>query len=131
MDRKETELYIADTYAAAPEHPWARYPGYTVYRHHGNQKWFALILEIPKEKLGLPGSGAVAVMNVKCEPLMIGPLRAEPGFFPAYHMNKESWLTVALDGSVDSEKIKLLLDMSFRLTAPRPRRRKPPEQAAF
>ncbi len=32
-------------------------------------------------------------------------------------MNKEKWITAALDGSADSEKIKSLLDMSFDLTA--------------
>ena len=30
----------------------------------------------------------------------------EPGIFPGWHMNKAHWLTVALDGSVDGEKIR-------------------------
>lgn len=124
MDRKETEQYIVDAYAVDPEYPWAKHPSYTVYRHTSNQKWFALIMDIPGEKLGLPGSRTMDVLNVKCDPRMIGSLRAESGFFPAYHMSKNSWLTVALDGSVDREKVKLLLDMSFDLTAPRLRRRK-------
>ncbi len=36
--------------------------------------------------------------------------------FPAYHMNKAHWLTIALDGSAEEEKLKFLLDMSYELT---------------
>ena len=54
---------------------------------------------------------------MKCDPLMTGSLLGREGFFPAYHMNKDKWLSVALDGSADDEQIKMLLDMSFELTA--------------
>ena len=57
------------------------------------------------------------ILNVKCDPIMIGSLITENGFYPAYHMNKSNWITVALDGSADDEKIKFLLDMSFDLTS--------------
>jgi predicted DNA-binding protein (MmcQ/YjbR family) len=40
----------------------------------------------------------------------------EPGIFPGWHMNKAHWLTVALDSTVEDEKIKFLVDMSFALT---------------
>ena len=35
---------------------------------------------------------------------------------PGWHMNKAHWLTVALDGTVEDEKIKFLVDMSYELT---------------
>ena len=38
------------------------------------------------------------------------------GLFPAYHMNKDSWITVALDGSAPDEKIKMLLSESYNAT---------------
>ena len=82
-----------------------------------NKKWFAVIMEIPKSKIGLNDDGLVNVVNLKCDPLLVGSLRSEPGIFPAYHMNKDKWLSVALDGSADDEQIKMLLDMSFELTA--------------
>lgn len=90
-----------------------------VFRHAGNKKWFALIMSVPKEKLGLQGTELLDVVNVKCDSVMIGSLRMERGFFPAYHMNKGNWITIALDHSVDGEKIRLLLDMSYELTAPK------------
>ena len=43
--------------------------------------------------------------------------------FPAYHMNKASWITAALDGSVSVETIELLLDVSYELTKPKIRRK--------
>ena len=38
----------------------------------------------------MPGDESIDVVNLKCDPLLIGSLRSEPGFFPAYHMNKDS-----------------------------------------
>ena len=75
-----------------------------------------VLLHNPGEKLGLPGDGILSVVNVKCDPRLIGSFREEPGIFPAYHMNKAHWLTIALDGSVDEGKLKFLLDMSYELT---------------
>lgn len=34
-----------------------------------------------------------------------------------YHMNKEHWITAALDGSAPEDEIKILLAMSYDLTA--------------
>lgn len=122
MDREELKKYIESNYNAAAEFPWVKYPEYMVLRHAGNKKWFAIIMTLPKEKLGLRSNGLLEVVNVKCDPAMTGSLRMEQGFFPAYHMNKENWITIALDHSVDDEKIRLLLDMSYDLTAPKPKK---------
>ena len=50
-------------------------------------------MDVPKNKLGLQGEEMLKVVD----PILIGTLREEPGFFPAYHMSKDSWITVALD----------------------------------
>ena len=75
-------------------------------------------------KLGLQGEELLDVVNFKCDPLLIGFLRDEVGFFPAYHMSKDGWITVALGGSVPDEKIKMLLDMSCQATASKIRKKK-------
>lgn len=103
MNREVLEKFISATYHADAEFPWVKYPNYIVFRHRNNQKWFALVLEVPKEKLGLSEQGMLDILNVKCDPIMIGSLRTEPGIYSAYHMNKESWVSVALDGSVNDE----------------------------
>ena len=116
MNRSELERYIAEIYSTQGEKPWAQSPTNPVFRHLHNRKWFAIIMDIPREKLGLSGVGILSVVNVKCDPRLIGSFREEPGIFPAYHMNKAHWLTIALDGSAEEEKLKFLLDMSYELT---------------
>ena len=72
-------------------------------------------MDVSKNKLELEGDESMDVVNFKCDPILIDSLRNEDGFFPAYHMNKEHWITVSLDDVCD-EKIKMLLDISFELT---------------
>lgn len=94
-----------------------KFPEYCVFRHKNNKKWFALIMDVPKSKIGLKGNERIDILDVKCDPILIGSLLREKGFFPAYHMSKSSWITIALDDSVDDEKIKWLIDMSYELTS--------------
>lgn len=115
MTKTELSSYITEQYAADPDFPWMKYPNYAVFRHN-DKKWFALVMDVPKEKLGVQGDGCLDIVNLKCDPIMIGSLLSEPGFFPAYHMNRENWISVALDGSVSEEKLKMLIDISYDLT---------------
>ena len=124
MNRAELKQFIVENYNTEADYPWLKSPNYEVFRHSNNQKWFALIMDVPKGKLGLHGSEPLDVVNFKCDPILIGSLRDEPGIFPAYHMNKEQWITVALDGSVSDDKIKMLLDLSYQATAPKARKKK-------
>lgn len=124
MTRGEVEKYISENYNSDAEYPWAEYPNFAVFRHAGNKKWFVLVMNVPKAKLGLAGEGSMDIINVKCDLLSVGSFRSEPGVYPAYHMNKAHWLTIALDGSADDKLIKLLLSISFELTAPKARKRK-------
>lgn len=123
MNKTELQKYIAEAYSTAPDFPWENTPEAAVYRHENNRKWFALVMTIPKTRLGIRSDGMVDIVNLKCDPQLVGSLRSEPGVFPAYHMNKDKWISVALDGSADDEQIKMLLDMSFELTAIKIKRR--------
>lgn len=108
--------YAREQYGTDPEYLWKKYPNYAVLRHPESRKWFAVMMDIPREKLGLPGHGTVDLMDVKCPPAMIGSLRDGQRYFPAYHMNKENWLSVLLDGSVSLQELCGLLDISAQLT---------------
>ena len=116
MNREELAAYLTDTYSVEGEHLFSKYPSFLVFRHNGNRKWFAVIMYIPRKNLKLPGAGEISVVNLKCDTRLIGSFREEPGIFPGWHMNKAHWLSVALDGTVDDEKIKFLVDMSYELT---------------
>lgn len=123
MNRSELEKYIKEHYSAQTDHPWLSDPNFEVFRHRDNRKWFALIMDVPRSKLGLPGEEKLDVVNLKCDPVMAASLRDEPGIFPAYHMNKEYWITLLLDGSVPDETVELLVDMSYNATASKSKRR--------
>lgn len=116
MTREELFAYIDSTYNVQPEYPWATLPEAAVFRHGDNQKWFALVMGIPRKyAYGEPGP-EVAAVNLKCDPILQQMMQGEPGILPAYHMNKTHWVTALLDGSADGERIIFLLHESFELT---------------
>ena len=119
MDRNAFEKYVADTYGVSGEHPWLRYPEFTVFRHAGNGKWFALAMRIPKKFLGLNDEDEIDVVNLKNHPAAVEFFVGTNGIFPAYHMNKTHWITVALDNSVPADLIKSLTERSYDITAPK------------
>ena len=116
--------HIAERYGCEAEHLWARYPNYAVFRHPASQKWYAAVMNVPRNKLGLSGESAEDIIDIKCSSLMIGSLLTEPGFLPAYHMNKDHWITILLNDSVPDETICSLLELCYDSVAPK-RKRKP------
>lgn len=115
--------YVQSRYGTEPEYLWAKYPNNAVFRQPASRKWFALIIDLPRSRLGLDGGGSVDVMDVKCGPLMVGSLLAQDGFLPAYHMSKSSWISVLLDETVPDEQIYPLLELSYDSVAPKTKKR--------
>ena len=123
--------HIKKKYKVKPEYPWRKYPDYAVLRHMDNNKWFALVAEVERTKLGLSGDEYVPIVNLKVDDLMFRDmLIQEEGIMPAYHMNKQHWITVLLDGSVSKERIFDPLEMSFMATASKQKKQKirPPKK---
>ena len=87
-------------------------PNWTVMRHRSNKKTFALIFE---------RQGHIWV-NLKAQPEWV---RFWQGTYaaavPAYHMNKDKWISILLDGPEPDDEIKMLLDISFEMTRPKRR----------
>ena len=115
--REDVIKYGKEKYKAEPDYPWEDYPNYTVLRNENSGKWFALIMDVPREKIGLQGDEKVDILDVKCDPHEVGDLRRKEGFLPAYHMNKEHWVSVLLDGTVSLQDIHHLIDRSHDLTS--------------
>ena len=122
MTKEELFAHIEREYNVKPDYPWLESPEGAVFRHGDNRKWFALSMPVPR-RYAYPGeTGEVDAVNVKCDPVLIGMLRGEPGILPAYHMNKAHWVTILLDGTADDERLKFLLRQSFELTKSRKRK---------
>ena len=74
----------------------------------------------------VPLSGTPPSVNLKCDPELALELRARhPAVRPGYHQNKRHWNTVDLDGSLDDDEIRWLVDHSYELVSRGPRRRSP------
>lgn len=115
MLRQETIDYIENEFGVTGEQLWMRFPDYVVFRNKTNKKWFALIGSVEKNKLGLEGTERVDIINIKCDSILIGSLLLNKGYFPAYHMNKQSWLTALLDNSVSDGELKDLIHLSYEM----------------
>ncbi|MCY8305550.1 MmcQ/YjbR family DNA-binding protein [Bacillus spizizenii] len=89
---------IIDYYLSYPD-TYKDYPfgeGWTVMRHKGNKKLFALLFTL---------DGHLGV-NLKCEPERANFLRSiYKEVKPEYHMNKDHWNTIILDGNLSKETI--------------------------
>ena len=124
MTRQELTGYIFDEYSVEPDYPFPMDDVTCVFRHIDNRKWFGIAMAVPYRAVGVSRDGVVDILNVKCDPIMMGSLRGKPGFCPAYHMNKDKWITILLDGSAEKEDITALLAMSYGMTASKTGRRK-------
>lgn len=114
MSRQEIFQWVKEQFGTEPDYPWQ--DTNAVLRHRKNRKWYGLIMNVGRDKLGLPGREAVEVLNLKCDPELSVFLRTRPGILPAYHMNKVKWISVLLDGTVTDEEIRNLIHMSYDLT---------------
>lgn len=117
MNRDDFEKFVIQNYDAVFDYPWKKSPENEVFRHKDSRKWFALVMNVQKRWLGLDEDGMLDVVNLKCDRELVGSLRKQHGIFKAYHMNRENWVTVVLDGGVSDEKLKSLVRMSYDLTS--------------
>lgn len=124
MKRKKTEEYIKNQYGIEPDFPWDGDFVTAVFRHKDNRKWFALIMRVSGDRLGLETDEPVDCINLKIDdPMLLDMLIHEKGIIPAYHMNKQHWITVFLDGTVKDKKVTDLIDLSYSVTAGKKKRR--------
>ena len=105
-ERKEVTAHCL-TY----ENVYEDYPfhdqNWCVMRHKENGKVFAWIFD---------KDGHVWI-NLKCDPQWRDFWRQTfPSVIPAYHLNKEHWNSVILDGTVPDEEIKRMILESYDLT---------------
>lgn len=116
MKRDDVFKYVKNKYNTEPEYLWSKHPSYAILRHQENNKWYCAVMNVLNVKLGLEGNGKIDIINVKCEPELSYMLRQESGILPAYHMNKEHWITVILDSHMPKKQIYELIDISYVLS---------------
>lgn len=114
MKREKIFEYVKKRYGTIPEYLWKSSPDSAVLRHK-NGKWYAVIMMLDRKKLGLQEEGIVDIIDVKCDTEMTDIIHQIRGFLPGYHMNKQHWITILMDGTVEEKQILDFLDMSYGL----------------
>ena len=112
---------IEKKYNDKPYFMWKTHPNHGVYKSSDTNKWYAIIMYIDRSKLDSDLSGAVEVINLKLSEARITKLLSKKGFYPAYHMNKKSWISITCDESLDDTTIMDLIEESYGLTQDKPK----------
>ncbi len=111
--------YVRSRYGDEPEYLWEKFPDNAIWRRADNRKWYGVLLTVSKQKLGLASKEVVEIIDLRLQPEQMENLIDHQRYFPGWHMNKRSWYTMILDGSVSMEEIKRRIDESFELAAER------------
>lgn len=112
---KEVIAYIRNTYGDEFEYLWKKFPDNAVVRRKDNRKWYAAVLTVSRKKLGFDSDDTVEILDLRLNPAEIETTVDNLRYFPGYHMNKKHWITVCLDGTVNTETIFSRIDDSYVL----------------
>ncbi len=106
MDYQQARTYLLAKPSAMEDFPFG--PDVMVFKVKGKM-YATLALSMDKQHYW---------MNLKCEPQQALMLRdVFDAVIPGYHMNKQHWNTVILDGSIPEHEITRMIDHSFSLVA--------------
>lgn len=102
MDLPALQRYLLSLPGAVEDHPFGPQP---------------LVVKVGGKIFALLAADATPLnISLKCEPDHAQFLRdAFPAVRPGYHLNKEHWNTITLDGSVEDDGIRAMIDESYRL----------------
>lgn len=111
---KRIMTQVQEKYGNQLEYLWEKSPDTAVLRHEGNKKWYAVLMKISWDKLEKGREGQVEAVNLKHD--QVADLLSKKGIYPAFHMNKRYWISVALDDTLSDEEVLELIERSWNLT---------------
>ena len=112
---KRIMALVREKYGNQLEYLWEKSPDTAVLRHEDNQKWYAILMRIPWDRLDKGREGLVEAVNLKHD--QVADLLSQKGIYPAFHMNKRYWISLPLDDTLTDEKVLELFDRSYFLTS--------------
>jgi predicted DNA-binding protein (MmcQ/YjbR family) len=106
MGREGVLAFCTAMPGATEDYPFG--DGVAVFRVGG--KMFALV----------PLDAEPATVNLKCDPDLALELRDRfPAVRPGWHQDKRHWNTVELDGSLDDDEVREMIEHSYELIVAR------------
>ena len=115
MTKQEFFELCSSSYLTQPDYPFDDWMESAVFRHADNKKWFAIVMKVSRRKFGMDSDEVIDVVNLKLPTEMFGSFGAADGVYPAYHMNKLHWISVALPDA-PNDVVQFLLNASFEAT---------------
>jgi predicted DNA-binding protein (MmcQ/YjbR family) len=106
---------LAAKYNETLEFLWQRFPTNAIIRRADNRKWYALLVKVAADKAGLAGSELVDLLIVRAEPSTIAAKLQAGTALPAYHMNKQHWLSYRLDQQMPLADLMAAIEASRKL----------------
>ena len=115
MTKRSYLQYCLDAFGTSPDYPFDEDFETAVLRHADNRKWYAIVMRVSRKKFGFRSDEVIDVVNLKLPTEMFGSFGAADGVYPAYHMNKQHWISVLLPDAPD-DVIEFLTNCSFEAT---------------
>lgn len=112
---KRIMAFVQEKYGNQLEYLWEKSPDTAVLRHEDNQKWYAILMRIPWDRLDKGREGLVEAVNLKHD--QVADLLSQNGIYPAFHMNKRYWISLPLDDTLTDKKVLELFERSWFLTS--------------
>lgn len=113
---KEIIKYIKEKYGDDLEFLWKKFDDNAVWRNKKNNKWYGALLIVAENKIGIDSDKLIEIIDLRYQKEDIKNFINNETIFPGYHMNKDNWITIKLDGSVKIEKIIELIDNSYKIS---------------
>lgn len=113
---KQIIKYAKEKYNNELEFLWNKFPKYAIFRHKENKKWYALLISLEENKLGIEGDKIVDIIVLKNKRENIINLIDNKKYFAGYHMNKRNWFTIKLDDSIPIKEIYNFIDESYNIS---------------
>lgn len=108
--------YVRERFGDELEFLWEKSsPTGSVWRRKDTQKWYGLLMTLPKRKLGLDSGEAAEIIDLRLDPAQMEETVDHKKYFPGWHMSKKSWYTMILDGSVPTEELFQRIEQSYHL----------------
>ena len=107
--------YIKRKYNHELEYLWEKFSKNAICRRDDNKKWYIVFIKLPKNKLGDFSQEEVEIVDLRAKNENVEKMIDGKTFFPAYHMNKKSWITISLNDLKDERVLYQLIDESFIL----------------
>ena len=113
--------YSKENFDELPEFLWKDTPDCAILRNKSSGKWYAVLMRVKLSKFFPGAEGECEVVNLRADATALSDGKS---VFPAFHMNKKSWISVLCDYGTDDGKLLGLLSESRGKSAKKERRKR-------